>query len=152
MREPPCQKREAAVSVQQPYDNAEADDEAAYAEYGLCGLTHGFYQRAAAFARHLRGASAVFAVPAEEQPRYGRGENMDYVQPDAEPRGAEHSSTDGADEKRGAGVTAKAHQALRLLKTHKPLPPHVGNVGRAQRVAAHKPHEKRRRARARYPV
>ena len=51
LRELSRQKRKHAVRVQQPNDNAEADDKAAYAEYRLRGLTYGFYQRTAAFAR-----------------------------------------------------------------------------------------------------
>ena len=138
LRELSRQKRKHAVRVQQPNDNAEADDKAAYAEYRLRGLTYGFYQRTAAFARCCRGVAAAFTVHTEEQPRYGRGENVDYVQPAAEPR--------------GAGVAAKAHQAFRLLEAYQPLPPHVGDIGRAQRIAAHKPHEKRRRTCAGYTV
>ena len=152
LRELSRQKRKHAVRVQQPNDNAEADDKAAYAEYRLRGLTYGFYQRTAAFARCCRGVAAAFTVHTEEQPRYGRGENVDYVQPDAEPRGAEHARSDRADEERGAGVAAKAHQAFRLLEAYQPLPPHVGDIGCSQRIAAHKPHEKRRRTCAGYTV
>ena len=146
----PAQCGDNAARVEKPQQNAEKHGKAADAQdCGDC-LLHGVHQRDGGIdgvellVLNLRAG----VLSAEEDPGQKRGENVNTVEQQPQPDGAEYADAYRPDNKRGAGIVAEGQQTLRLLPGDATAFFHIGDIGRARGVAAREADRQRRGARA----